>query len=239
MNAGQWQRSSNPCAMLEALMYRATLRKLRLFVCACCRYLDWRVRSPPAQDAVTMGERAADRLVPRGDMADFAARMERGLVEVGARVNRGDWVAHQCVLGMANSFTGIRVPFQCVRHVLGILAAENGIEEPDIDWRGWSRPWQEWSRRWRKHPAYEACVRPPCDLLREVFGNPYRKLTLPRRWPAPAEALARAVYDGEDAAYALHDALLDAGLAELSRHFEESRFHPKGCWVVDAILKKR
>jgi hypothetical protein len=34
----------------------------------------------------------------------------------------------------------------------------------------------------------------------------------------------------------LHDALLDAGLAELAEHFaagEEG--HPKGCWALDAL----
>jgi hypothetical protein len=35
-------------------------------------------------------------------------------------------------------------------------------------------------------------------------------------------------YDGQDCAFALHDALLEAGHAELAEHFREGKSHPKG-----------
>jgi hypothetical protein len=50
--------------------------------------------------------------------------------------------------------------------------------------------------------------------------------------------LADSLYEGQDCAFALHDALLEAGHAELAEHFREEKAHPKGCWVVDMILGK-
>jgi hypothetical protein len=54
-------------------------------------------------------------------------------------------------------------------------------------------------------------------------------------------ALAQAVSDKNKAAIGpLHDALLDAGLTDLAEHFTDtSAWHPKGCWVIDAVLGKR
>jgi hypothetical protein len=46
------------------------------------------------------------------------------------------------------------------------------------------------------------------------------------------------LYDGADVRLVLHDALLDAGHAELAEHFAKEEWHPKGCWATDAILGK-
>lgn len=73
--------------------------------------------------------------------------------------------------------------------------------------------------------------------------------------PADVERLAEAVYEGEDCTFALHDALLEAGMEEMAEHFKTClcnppcrdridyncgafRNHPKGCWAVDAVLGK-
>jgi hypothetical protein len=77
-------------------------------------------------------------------------------------------------------------------------------------------------------------------LLREVMGNPFRKLEIPAHWPSNVGQLAQALYQGEDCAFALHDALLDAALADLAEHFHEpGQWHPKGCWALDVILSKK
>jgi hypothetical protein len=44
------------------------------------------------------------------------------------------------------------------------------------------------------------------------------------------------MYAGEDCAFALHDAFLEAGHSELAEHLQKEGWHPKGCWVVDMIL---
>lgn len=75
------------------------------------------------------------------------------------------------------------------------------------------------------------------DLLRHIMGNPYRPLAFPAHWPEPVVRLAEGVYAGDTCAFALHDALLDGGFADLAEHFLES-FHPKGCAWLDAIMGK-
>jgi hypothetical protein len=57
-------------------------------------------------------------------------------------------------------------------------------------------------------------------------------------WPSTVVQLAESVYAGQDCAFALHDALVEAGHAELAEHFREEKSHPKGCWVVDLVLGK-
>jgi hypothetical protein len=51
--------------------------------------------------------------------------------------------------------------------------------------------------------------------------------------------LAESLDNGQDCAFALHDALLEAGHAELAEHFKQETWHPKGCWCVDLILGKK
>jgi hypothetical protein len=75
------------------------------------------------------------------------------------------------------------------------------------------------------------------SLLRHIVGNPFRPYPAPSSWPASVVKLAEAMSAGEDCSFALHDALLEAGLPELAEHFREQD-HPKGCWVLDVLLDK-
>jgi hypothetical protein len=77
-----------------------------------------------------------------------------------------------------------------------------------------------------------------CNLVRHIFGNPFRPYPSPPSWPSTVVQLAESLYGGQDCAFALHDALLEADHAELAEHFREEKSHPKGCWVVDLILGK-
>lgn len=72
-------------------------------------------------------------------------------------------------------------------------------------------------------------------LLRHIVGNPFRPNPAPPFWPSSVVKLAEALYAGEDGSFALRDALLEAGHADLAGHFTE-KDHPKGCWAVDFIL---
>ncbi|MBY0523688.1 MAG: hypothetical protein K2R98_09820 [Gemmataceae bacterium] len=74
-------------------------------------------------------------------------------------------------------------------------------------------------------------------LVRHILGNPFRRPTPMGGWPSTVEKLAEAIYFGEDCAFALHDALLEAGQPELAAHFQEKE-HPKGCWALDLLLQK-
>lgn len=77
------------------------------------------------------------------------------------------------------------------------------------------------------------------SLLRHIIGNPFRPYPAPDHWPSTVIQLAEALYNGQDCCFALHDALLDVGHAELGEHFHQEQLHPKGCWGVDMILGKK
>jgi hypothetical protein len=82
-----------------------------------------------------------------------------------------------------------------------------------------------------------------CDLLRDVFGNPFRPAANDNSWrTADTVGLARAIY--EDRAFdrlpLLADALMDAGCDDevVVAHCRDRGPHVCGCWVVDWVLGK-
>jgi hypothetical protein len=80
-------------------------------------------------------------------------------------------------------------------------------------------------------------------MLRDIFGNPFRRVGLDRAWLAPnVTALAATIY-GErafDRLPILADALDKAGCdnADILNHCRREGIHARGCWVVDLILGK-
>jgi hypothetical protein len=93
-----------------------------------------------------------------------------------------------------------------------------------------------WARQTRRH----------CLILRDIFGNPFRPVTIDPAWLRwkfdTVSAIARHVY--EDRAFhdlpILADALEDAGCtnADILTHCRQPGEHARGCWVVDLLLGK-
>jgi hypothetical protein len=87
-------------------------------------------------------------------------------------------------------------------------------------------------------------VRDWCDLLRELFGNPFRPPTFDPAWLGwngnTVARLARAAYDeyAFDQLPILADALEDAGCSDAAilAHCRGPNGHVRGCWVVDGLL---
>jgi hypothetical protein len=85
-----------------------------------------------------------------------------------------------------------------------------------------------------------------CDLLRDVFGFPFRPVAVDPGWRAwhggAVVQVARAIYDEKRFADLpiLADALEDAGCgnAEILAHCRGGGVHVRGCWVVDRVLAK-
>jgi hypothetical protein len=87
-------------------------------------------------------------------------------------------------------------------------------------------------------------------LLRCIFGNPFRPITLHPAWLTPTIAsLAQAIYGDRQLPSGLFDnqrmgvladALEEAGCdnAEVLSHLRGGGEHVRGCWVVDAVLGK-
>jgi hypothetical protein len=81
-------------------------------------------------------------------------------------------------------------------------------------------------------------------LLRDIFGNPFRPITLDLSFLTPTVVqLAQAIYDNRafnrlpELADTLHDAGCDN--EEILNHCRGQGPHVRGCWVVDLILGKK
>ncbi len=96
--------------------------------------------------------------------------------------------------------------------------------------------------------AWEAEEHRQCDLLRDIFGNPFRSPpALAPAWLAWKDGtiakLAQAIY--EDRAFErlpiLADALeeVDCADADVLDHLRSPLIHVRGCWALDWILAKK
>jgi hypothetical protein len=92
-----------------------------------------------------------------------------------------------------------------------------------------------------RHRGPEVSIQ--ADILRDIFGNPFRPITFAPDWcTSTAVALARQMYDSRDfsAMPILADALQDAGCenTDILNHCRGEGPHVRGCWVVDQVLGK-
>jgi hypothetical protein len=81
------------------------------------------------------------------------------------------------------------------------------------------------------------------ELLRDVFGNPFRPVTADPAWlSSTVTAMARGIYADRafDRLPILADALQDAGCdhEDVLAHCRGPGPHARGCWVVDLALGK-
>jgi hypothetical protein len=81
------------------------------------------------------------------------------------------------------------------------------------------------------------------DLIREIFGNPFRPITLDPSWlTSTVIALANGIYEEKafDRMPILADALMDAGCdnEDILNHCRQPGEHCRGCLAVDLLLTK-
>jgi hypothetical protein len=80
-------------------------------------------------------------------------------------------------------------------------------------------------------------------LVRDIFGNPFRPVTIDPTWlTSTVVALAQSIYQERafDRLPILADALEDAGCTsqDILNHLRGGGDHCRGCWVVDLLLGK-
>jgi hypothetical protein len=83
-----------------------------------------------------------------------------------------------------------------------------------------------------------------CNLVRDIFGNPFRPVAFDPRWRSESTvSLARTAYDTRNFTLLpiLADALEEAGCDHpdvLTHCRDPNGVHVRGCWVVDGVLGK-
>jgi hypothetical protein len=83
-----------------------------------------------------------------------------------------------------------------------------------------------------------------CSLLRDIFGNPFRPVSVDPAWlTETVVALAEGIYHERafDRMPILADALEDTGCdnADMLNHCRQPGEHVRGCWVVDLLTGRK
>lgn len=236
MTEAEWLASADPNPMLEYIGGRLSERKLRLFSCACCRRLGHLITLAESRRAIEVAERFADGQASDLECGAAFTAAQRAKPLFGDANWAAAWVPSPEMSGPVASDIVLQLAVVSAKYVAakahaaarasvatGALAA---LQEA---------AWETYDCTTRTAVAEAQQVH--AGLLREIAGNPFQSCERQDPWPATVVALAESLYGGEDCAFALHDALLEANRGDLAAHFEAAR-HPPGCWVVDVILGK-
>jgi hypothetical protein len=219
----EWLGCNDPMQMVDFLRGKISDRKLRLFACACaCAYRveDWRTNRY-VRSEIDLAERWAEGL-STGQEVD-SVRL----------ANRGKW---NPVL--------YPEPYEAVSLVMRdapcYIFADLSDRVPDLD--------AEWERVMRTEVEYQR------HLLGDIFGNPFRPLPpIDPAWltwnDSRVKRLAEDAYEERELPSGhldrhrldvLADALEEAGGdADMVTHLRGPGPHVRGCFVLDALLRKR
>jgi hypothetical protein len=229
----EWLNCTDPQPMLEFLRGKTSERKLRLFACVCCRRIWNLLHDKRSRKAVECSEQFADGQIDKEQLS--AARKEaedawwrRAFRHRGSLPDKGRRVqyASEAVKFVASATGRATELFEKMR-----LAASASLGAELLE-QGASSSQPKLQR---------------CDLLRELFGNPFRPSS-----PLSAAVLAwnggtvvklaQSIYDDRafDRLPILADALEEAGCTDqdILQHCRLPGVHVRGCWPVDLILVK-
>ena len=257
MNEEDWLAARDPREMIGFLeIYfeqvaddagvKAVSRKLRLFAVGCCRHIAHLLTDARSRAALDWTERFVDGLAPgseRREIAHAAGEVTWDTVSNPSRHNAAHAAyrasRHNAAHAAYRATGDIRDEFTDAREaVQEASAAVSWV--PDSN--GYDCEFQDHTSQAER--AFQA------NLLREVIGNPFRRVRLDPAWRTPTVLqLAQAAYDErrlpegtlDPARLAiLADALEDAGCTDpdILSHCREPGRHVRGCWLLDRLLAK-
>lgn len=216
MQEGDWGTWDDLAQLLQATHRHVGLRKFQMFACACLRQLWERTKEVPFRKAVVFAERFAEGRASRAELgAAFTRAWPWGWERV--RVTAVVAVAPQVERDL-HYWRALEV----ANEVAGLLA--RGARHGGV-----------------YHARYfDAARRRQVELLREIFGDPFRPVRFEAQWRSAAVVrLAETIHDeGEFGDLpVLADALEDEGCdnAEVLGHLRGGGRHVRGCWAMDVV----
>jgi hypothetical protein len=231
MTEAEWLACTDPGPMLDLLRGKASERKLRLFACACCRRI-WHLLTDTGRHAVEAAEAYAEGMLDAETLQAASCAAHQPVDDAIEAANSSYLgfslgpalsaadAAFEASNGMDSDITRHLVPLHAARAAQDALGSGGG------------------------ECAAQAV------LLRDIFGNPFRPITVSPAWRTPqVVALAQAAYDQREPPAGtldlarlavLADALEEAGCdqANLLAHLRGAGPHVRGCWAVDLLLGK-
>jgi hypothetical protein len=223
MKEADWLSGAEAGPLLQHLGARASARKLRLFVCACGRRAWHLLSSEWSRQAILVGERLADGEVEEERAVKASERGRAAILSaIQACGKRGQEGPSAAAVAAAAPVLDVNVARACEV----VKAAQRAFA-------GETAPGSRAGRRTGR-PNW-------ANLVREVFGNPFRPTVVDPAWRTPTVlCLAERAYEKRDgvAVRILGDALEDAGCPDeaLLTHCRGECEHVRGCWAVDAVL---
>ena len=227
MTEAEWLTCANARTMLTFLGDKPGERKLRLFTCAC-----WRLRWPEPADprsarAVAAAERYADGLCPWEEVKAAHEEASLCLRAAGQALDEAGWGTDRAAFRAAQD-----------RQRVASAAATTAVAGHKFG--------AEYVLRLAQEGATKKQRAGWADLVREVFGNPFRPAPVDAAWLTAngglVQRLAQSIYDERRFGDlgVLGDALEEAGCGAgaLLAHCRSDGPHVLGCWAVDALLQK-
>jgi hypothetical protein len=234
----EWLTCEDPSVMTGYVWKQVSNRKMRLFALACCHRILEYMRDERSRRAVEVSERFAEGVASEEELAqafdDACVVPESDIVDEAT----DEFVRHH-----PNFPTGVFVTAKAAdaafsvcfgtQPVANALLKDTASDVADVVYglHGFSHAART------QEMAEHSCI------VRDIFGNPFRPITLDPSLVTPAvTSLATTIYDDRrfDRMPELADALEETGCAqtEILEHCRELGPHVRGCWVIDLLLGK-
>jgi hypothetical protein len=227
--------------MLEYLYDKASDRKLRLFACVCARQV-WDLLEDRSREAVAFAEQYADA----PDEYDLA-RLQRAREDAARASTKAEAAIPQRRESMPGTIFSVHESLDILdasaEHHAACAAEATVTADPAEGAYSAAADARLVVGRADERAAKAA----QAASLRELFGNPFRRVALdPACRTATVVSLAEVAY-GERLLPSGHldptrlavlaDALEDAGCsnADILSHLRGSGTHVRGCWAVDLV----
>jgi hypothetical protein len=246
MNPAEWDTCCAPNEMLGFLREsgRSSDRKLRLFACACVREVWQLLADDRSRQAVEVAERYAD-----GSADELELKAARGLAQVAVRETHVTAAFNRDRDIRLEAETRVREATADTVHREAETAAKSAAHRvaQAAAKEAWL-PLQETppgARTWvAGEAARGAMLKAQCDLLRDLFGSPFRALpVVEATWQTPeVRGLAETIYAQRSFGRLseIAEGLAAAGCADadLLAHLRSPGPHARGCFALDAVLGK-
>ena len=221
MTEEEWLACEDPTPMLKFLSSKVNARKLKLFTCGCCRVVWSLLIDKRSRIALRRLEEYADDMSKNKLLHDLRNIANAAYIELQSSNAAEEYRAAACAIVLAAHpaiYESPLFPRKRDGNVERAIGQLLGLE-------------------------MEAVLRVEVNLLHEVFGNPFRPITLSPTWlTSTVVSLAHQMYDSRDfsAMPILADALMDANCdnEDMLKHCRSETVHIRGCWIVDLILSK-
>ncbi len=247
MNAFSWDHGVDIRDMLRAVESQPSSRKNRLFSCTCARRIPELIRDDRLRNCVDVAESFADWAASKEQLktARKEGRRLLGEIETPGRILTGllrlpdqtiAWDNLDLTLRRGREEQSITLLARRIAVAVCDTSTPTSPHLAPVVWWSYHSLPPDGLFSQREIPSY-------CNLLREIFGNPFCPVTLDPAWRTEAAVgIAQAAYDSREFGNLpiLADALQDAGCdhPDILAHLRGPGPHVRGCWVVDLVLGK-